>query len=77
MSRKLIFTIIVLSIAALELLAVRQAQINTVHEMTKLHREIDTCVSIIDTLKIEIETASSPAILNNAMTNADKHNGIE
>lgn len=77
MSRKLIVTIIVLSIAALELLAVRQAQINTVHEMTKLHREIDTCVSIIDTLKIEIETASSPAILNKTKTTVDGRYGIE
>lgn len=77
MSRKLIFTIIILSFAALELLAVRQAQINTVHEMTKLHREIDKCVSIINVLKIEIETASSPAILNNTMTNVDGRDGTE
>ena len=77
MTSKLIFTIIVLSFASLELLVVRQEQINTVNEMTRLHVEIDACVSTIDALRIEIETASSPAILNNAMTNADKHNGIE
>ena len=77
MSRKLIFTIIVLSFAALELLAVRQEQINTVYEMTKLHREIDAKVSTIDTLRIKIETASSPAILNNAMTAANEFNGSE
>ena len=77
MSRKLIFTIIVLSFAALELLAVRQEQINTVYEMTKLHREIDAKVSTIDALRINIETASSPAILNNAMTTADEFNGSE
>ena len=77
MSRKLIFTIIVLSFAALELLAVRQEQINTVYEMTKLHREIDAKVSTIDTLRIKIETASSPAILNNAMAAANEFNGSE
>ena len=77
MSRKLIITIIVLSIAALDLLTVRQAQINTVNEMTKLHEGIDNCVSTIEALKIEIETGSSPAILNNTMSNVDGLNGIE
>ena len=77
MSRKLIFTIIVLSFAALELLAVRQEQINTVYEMTKLHREIDAKVSIIDALRINIETASSPAILNHSVTTVDEFNGSE
>ena len=77
MSRKLIFTIIVLSFAALELLAVRQEQINTVYEMTKLHREIDAKVSMIDALRIKIETASSPAVLKNAMTTAAEYNGSE
>ena len=77
MSRKLIFTIIVLSFAALELLAVRQEQINTVYVMTKLHDEIDAKIATIDALRINIETASSPAILNNAMTTADEFNGSE
>ena len=77
MSRKLIFTIIVLSFAALELLAVRQEQINTVYEMTKLHREIDAKVSTIDALRIKIETASSPTVLKNAMTTVAEYNGSE
>jgi cell division protein FtsL len=77
MTRKLIFTIIVLSFAALELLVVRQEQINTVNEMTRLHVEIDTCVSIVDALRIEIETASSPTILSNAETNAGVRDGNE
>jgi len=77
MTRKLIFTIIVLSFAALELLVVRQEQINTVNEMTRLHVEIDRCVSIIDELRIEIETASSPAILSNAEANAGVRDGNE
>ena len=77
MSRKLILTIIVLSFAALELLAVRQEQINTVYEMTKLHDEIDAKISTIDALRINIETASSPAVLKNAMTTASEYNGSE
>ena len=77
MTSKLIFTIIVLSFAALELLVVRQEQINTVNEMTRLHVEIDTCVSIIDELRIEIETASSPAILSNAEANVGVRDGNE
>ena len=77
MTRKLIFTIIILSFAALELLVVRQEQINTVNEMTRLHVEIDRCVSIIDELRIEIETASSPAILSNAEANVGVRDGNE
>ena len=77
MTRKLIFTIIVLSFAALELLVVRQEQINTVNEMTRLHGEIDSCVSTIDALRIEIETASSPAILSNAEANVGVRDGNE
>lgn len=60
MARKLIFTILCITIAALVLLSVRQEQINTVNEMTLLHREIDACNSIIDVLSIKIETACSP-----------------
>jgi len=77
MTRKLIFTIIVLSFAALDLLVVRQEQINTVNEMTRLHVEIDACVSTIDALRIEIETASSPAILSNAEANVGVRDGNE
>lgn len=77
MSRKLIFTIIVLSFSALELLAVRQEQINTVHEMAKLHHEIDIHISTIDALRIEIETESSPSILHDVLTIADELDGIK
>ena len=77
MARKLILTILVLSFAMLELLAVRQEQINTVYEMTILHTEIDVKVSTIDSLRIEIETASSPAILNKSMMAVDVFNGTK
>ena len=42
---KLIITISILSLAALELLVLRQEQINTVHAMTQLHREIDNRIA--------------------------------
>jgi|TARA_X000001036_G_C20219230_1_gene619090 hypothetical protein len=60
MSRKLILSILVLSFALLELLAVRQAQINTVNEMTRLHIAIDKNNELINALSIEIERSCSP-----------------
>ncbi|MGY8752501.1 MAG: hypothetical protein ACKVIO_01260 [Phycisphaerales bacterium] len=63
MARKLIFTIVVLSFAMLELLAVRQAQINTVHSMTVLHRKIEANNEALKVLKIQIERACSPSKL--------------
>lgn len=63
MARKLIFTIIVLSFAMLELLVVRQAQINTVHSMTTLHRKIEANNEAINVLKVQIEEACSPSAL--------------
>ena len=64
MSRKLILTILALALASLELLAVRQAQINTMNQMTEFHKEIDRCNATLNTLRIEIETACSPNTLN-------------
>ena len=63
MSRKLIATILLLSLACLDLLAVRQEQINTVHEMTQLHLTINRGNEKINTLSIEIEMACSPSQL--------------
>ena len=76
MARKLIFTILILGLAALELLAVRQAQINTVNKMTELHRAIDDGNAVIDTLRVKIETACSPSMLNKTvhMTEAINEN---
>ena len=61
MSRKLILSILILSFAFLELLAVRQEQINTVHEMAKLHHAIDKGNDVINVLSIQIEMACSPS----------------
>jgi cell division protein FtsL len=61
MNRKLITTIIILSIAMLELLAVRQGHINTVNSMTTLHRKIDSNNEKLNMLKIQIERACSPS----------------
>nr|MBC8523301.1 hypothetical protein [PVC group bacterium] len=49
MARKLIVVIFVFTLAALELLAVRQAQINTVNEMTNLHQIISKHETTLDT----------------------------
>tara|TARA_B100000959_G_C14827669_1_gene560511 strand:+ start:67 stop:300 length:234 start_codon:yes stop_codon:yes gene_type:complete len=61
MSRKLIASILILSFAFLELLAVRQEQLNTVYEMSKLHNLIDKGNEQIATLSIEIEFVCSPS----------------
>jgi hypothetical protein len=63
MSRKLIFSILVLSFAFLDLLAVRQKQINTVHEMALLHQTINDYNDTISALSIAIESACSPTQL--------------
>jgi hypothetical protein len=74
MARKLILTIIVLSFAMLELLAVRQAQINTVHTMTQLHQQIYTDNEKINVLQIQIEVACSPSALQELVIIAEaKH----
>ena len=77
MVSKLITTIIVLSLAALELLVLRQEQINTVHAMTQLHRDIEVHIAIIDSKRIEIEFACSPSVLNAPRMTADANDGIK
>ncbi|MDP6542073.1 MAG: hypothetical protein QGF07_04730 [Phycisphaerales bacterium] len=59
MARKLIVVIFVFTLAALELLAVRQAQINTVNEMTKLNQLISKHETTLDTLRLAIEEQCS------------------
>ena len=71
MAKKLIITIIVLSVAMLELVAVRQAQINTVHAMTQLHRKIDTDNERLNAIQIQIETACSPIKLRPSVAFVD------
>ena len=68
MAKKLIITILVLSVAMLELVVVRQAQINTVHAMTKLHCKIDKDNERLNVLQIQIETACSPSRLRPNVT---------
>jgi cell division protein FtsL len=63
MAKKLIISIIAISIAMLELVAVRQAHINTVHAMTLLHRKIDKDNERLNAIQIQIETACSPSKL--------------
>jgi len=77
MARKLLFTILILSVAALELLGVRQKQINTVDSMTLLHREINEQIALIDTLRIEIEFACSPSLLGTIHQSEIAHDGLE
>ena len=60
MARKLIVVIFIITVAALELLAVRQAQINTVHTMTMLHQKIARQETALNTLRFEIEEQCSP-----------------
>lgn len=67
MSRKLIASILIISFALLELLAVRQEQLNTVHEMSLLHTAIDIGNEEIASLAIEIEIACSPSTLHESI----------
>lgn len=76
MARKLILTIIVLSFAMLELLAVRQAQINTVHTMAQLHQQINTDNEKINVLQIQIELACSPSELQKMPVIAEANNEL-
>ncbi len=71
MSRKLIISILVISFAFLELLAVRQKQINTVHEMAILHQAINECNETINTLSIRIESTCSPVYLQQTHASSD------
>ncbi len=77
MSRKLIISILVLSFALLDLLVVRQAQINTVNDMMQLHDAIDNGNEEINALSIEIETACSPSQLNPTRISLEGFDGAE
>lgn len=71
MSRKLILSILILSFAFLELLAVRQAQINAVYEMAQLHDAINRGNNAVTSLSIQIETACSPNILQHSIASTE------
>jgi len=72
MNRKLIITIIVFSFAMLELLAVRQGQINTANKMASQHREIEATNEKLNKLKIQIEKACAPSELQPILVQADE-----
>jgi hypothetical protein len=55
MARKLLIVIFVFTLAALELLAIRQEQINTVHTMTVLHQKIAWQETSLDALRFALE----------------------
>ena len=59
MARKLLVVIFVFTLAALELLAVRQEQINTVHVMTANHDQIARQESSLDAIRFAIEKQCS------------------
>ena len=59
MARKLLIVIFVFTLAALELLAIRQEQINTVHTMTIIHQQITRQETSLDTLRFAIEKECS------------------
>ena len=77
MARKLILSILLLSFSFLELLAVRQEQINTVNEMMQLHIAINKGNEVINTLSIEIETACSPSRLRQTYVTVEGFDEIE
>jgi hypothetical protein len=58
----------------LELLAVRQEQINTVHAMTQLHRKIDASNEELIAIQIQIEIACSPSALSTNVASAKSTN---
>ena len=71
MSRKLIASILIVSFALLELLAARQEQLNTVHEMAQLHHAIDNGNEEIVALSIEIEIECSPSHIQESLVSAE------
>ena len=70
MNRKVLLTIFVLGITALALLAIRQEQITPVNSMSIMHNEIDDIDAELDTIKIKIEVASSPQLLDELLETA-------
>ena len=55
-------TIIAVGLAAVHLLAIRQAQINTVHAMAQVHAEVARHESQLEQMRLEIERRCSPAL---------------
>ncbi len=62
MAAKCLITILAAGLAALHLLSIRQAQINTVHAMAQVHAEIALQESHLERFRVEIEQRCSPVL---------------
>ena len=63
MTKKIVCIIIVLTLASLALLAIRQEQINAVHTIADNHRQMIRLSQQIDQVRVEIELITSPESL--------------
>ena len=63
MAKKIVCIIIVLTLASLALLAIRQEQINAVHTIADNHRQMTRLSQQIDQVRVEIEIITSPESL--------------
>ena len=63
MTKKIVCIIIVLTLASLALLAIRQEQINAAHTIAENHRQMIRLTQQIEHIRVEIETITSPESL--------------
>jgi len=63
MTKKIVCIIIVLTLASLALLAIRQEQINAVNTIADNHRQMIRLSQQIDQVRVEIELITSPESL--------------
>ena len=60
MTKKIVCIIIVLTLASLALLTIRQEQINAAHTIAENHRQMVRLIQQIEQVRVEIETMTSP-----------------
>ncbi len=63
MTKKIVCIIIVLTLASLALLAIRQEQINAAHTIAENHRKMIRLTQHIQQVRVQIETITSPESL--------------
>ncbi|MEE2819421.1 MAG: hypothetical protein VX615_02295 [Planctomycetota bacterium] len=63
MTKKIVCIIIVLTLASLALLAIRQEQINAAHTIAENHRQMIRLAQQIEHVRVEIELITSPESL--------------
>ena len=63
MTKKIVCIIIVLTLASLALLAIRQEQINAAHTIAENHRKMIRLTQDIQQIRVQIETITSPESL--------------